>query len=149
MRRNNGARILKELIRAELSAMETYRLAMEKVSDEPEADELRRIASEHREAVSVLRQQYPAGAGPTPESPGIWGGWERAMETASTLFGNEDAVRALQRGEENDVKEYEKALSDKELDPRSRSLISSTLLPQTKEHIPTLDRFLRQKSRRG
>ena len=48
---NETAKVINGLCQDELAAVETYRQALDKVGEEPEADELRRIEAEHEEAV--------------------------------------------------------------------------------------------------
>ena len=46
-------------------------------------------------------------------------------------------------GEERGIEEYERALESPRLDAELKRLIATTLLPQTRAHLPVLDRFLR------
>lgn len=132
--------IVEALIEGELSACETYRQAA-LVVGEPGAAELRRIESEHREAAEAMRLRCDAR---TPTASGAWGAWARAVDDAARRYGREAALRALKAGEENGIREYERALESERLDPGLRRVIADTLLPQTRAHLPVLDRFLRQ-----
>src|SRR4051794_27644277 len=136
---------LNSLLRGEIAATETYQQALEKVGDEPEAAELRRIHKEHREAANELRQ-HVRGHGEVPDhGSGAWGAFAKAVEGTAKLFGNANAVRALKQGEESGLSSYNKALDDKDLAPECKSLIRSKLVPQTQEHISTLDRLIQAK----
>ena len=130
------------LLRGELAAVETYQQALTRVSNEPGAFELRHIEKEHREAAALLRQHVVQRGGKPAEDSGAWGTWARAVEGTAKLFGNATALRALREGEEHGVSSYEAALGDPNLDAECRKLISETLLPRTRAHIPILDRFL-------
>lgn len=137
---------LNSLLRGELSAVETYQQALDKVGDDPNGFELRRIASEHREAADTLRQHILHRGGKPPSDSGAWGTWAKIVTGAAKIFGDAAAIKALKEGEEHGAKEYQDALNDQNLDPECRQLISSTLLPRTRAHIDQLDRFLSFKS---
>src|SRR5262245_52104185 len=96
---------LNNLLRGELSAVETYRQALGKVGNEPDAAELRLIASEHREAADMLRRHILSRGGDPPYSAGAWGAWAKAVEGTAKLFGNAAAIKVLKEGEEHGVKE--------------------------------------------
>jgi demethoxyubiquinone hydroxylase (CLK1/Coq7/Cat5 family) len=134
---------LNSLLRGELAAVETYQQALGKASNEPGAVDLRQIEAEHREAAELLREYLVQRGGRPATDSGAWGTWARAVEGAAQLFGgNAAALRALKEGEEHGVSSYESALQDPNLDAESKELITATLLPRTRAHIPTLDRFL-------
>lgn len=140
---NKKSEIIKELIQGELSATETYKQALQKFSkDQPmAAQELQKIEAEHEKAVEILKQKFP-GNGDVPHSSGVWGTFSKAVEGTAKVFGNKAAIKALKEGEELGIREYEKALKEPELDPDFKQLISTTLLPQTRSHLPVLDRFM-------
>lgn len=133
---------LQSLLRGELSAVETYQQALEKLADEPGADGVKRLEREHRGAVEYLQRLIrDRGEQPAMES-GAWGAFARAVEGTSKLLGNTPALKALKEGEEHGIKEYVKALEDSSLDSDCESLIRNTLLPQQRGHIPVLDRLM-------
>jgi uncharacterized protein (TIGR02284 family) len=112
------------------------------VSDEPGAEELRRIHHEHREAANTLRQHVHHFGGEPDQDSGMWGGFAQFVEGTAKLFGNTAALKALKEGEEQGVNSYQDALEDEELPAECHSLISSRLMPQTREHIQALDRIM-------
>jgi uncharacterized protein (TIGR02284 family) len=135
---------LNSLLRGELSAVETYEQALQKVGAEPGAFDLRRIDAEHREAVNMLRRQIRQRGGKPSAGSAAWGGWARAVEGTAKVFGNKVALEALKGGEEHGISSYERALQDGKLDPECRQMISARLLPQTRSHLQVLDRFLKR-----
>lgn len=137
-----GEGSLGSLVRGEMAAVETYKQALEKVGDEEGGDDLRRIESEHEEAVRVLSRSLAGIAVEPPKDSGIWGDWSKAVEGTAKLFGNKAAIKALKEGEEHGVHEYEDALQDDTLDLEVKQIIRSELLPKTKSHVPVLDRLL-------
>jgi uncharacterized protein (TIGR02284 family) len=133
---------LNRLIRGELSAMETYRQALDKMKDAPEATELHAIMVEHRTAAQVLRQHVKERGGDPSEASGPWGTWAMVVEGTAKLFGNAAALKALKEGEEHGVKEYESFLTDPNADEECKELTRTRLLPQATTHVPILDRLI-------
>ncbi|MDP3543792.1 MAG: CBS domain-containing protein [Elusimicrobiota bacterium] len=136
-----GARI-GTLARRELSAVETYRLALGKVGREAGGEELLRIEREHEEAVGLLLESLRRRGEAPPRSSGLRGRWSKAVEGASLMLGRGPALRALRNGEARGLNDYENALRDDALDPEVKELIRGRLLPRAREHIPALERLL-------
>jgi uncharacterized protein (TIGR02284 family) len=136
---------LNSLLRGELAATETYQQAMEKAGNEGWAEELRRIRDDHRTAANTLRQHVHGHGGKPDQGSGAWGAWAKAVEGTAKVFGNAAALKALKEGEEHGVKSYEDALNNPDLPADCKTLIRSTLLPQTRGHIPVLDRLMSDK----
>jgi len=139
--RNINIDTLNALLRGELAATETYEQALEKVTAEPQATKLRRVQFEHREAANRIRDQLHRLGGNPVNSSGAWGALARMVEGTAKLFGEAAAIRVLKEGEQTGLHSYEDAL-EKELAPECKSLIRSALLPQTREHIHTLDQLI-------
>jgi len=133
---------LNRLIRGELSAIETYRQALDRMRDAPEATELHSMMVEHRTAVQTLREHVQQRGGNPADSSGAWGAWAKLVEGAAQLFGNAAALKALKEGEEHGIKEYESFLADEHADQECRDLVRTQLLPQARSHIPVLDRLI-------
>jgi uncharacterized protein (TIGR02284 family) len=133
------------LLRGELSATETYQQALENVGHEPEAEDLRRIHREHREAANEWRKYVHKLGGKPDQDSGAWGMFAKAIEGSAKIFGNTAALKALKEGEEHGVKLYEDALKDQDLTADGLTMIRGTFLPQTREHINVLDRLMQTK----
>lgn len=130
---------LNSLLRGEISAVETYEQAIEKVDDEHASDAtaLRAIAQEHGEAAQSLRDEIRRLGAEADDSSGAWGAWAKTVEAAAKLFGDASALKALKEGEEHGLKDYREALDD--LDEPSRNLVSTRLIPNQVRHIAVLD----------
>jgi uncharacterized protein (TIGR02284 family) len=137
--------LIDTLLRGELSAVETYQQALDKVGTNSKAYDLNQIRSEHREAAYRLRQHILNRGGKPSKDSGAWGTWAKTVTGIAKVFSETAALKALKEGEEHGVKDYQDALSDPDLDPECRQLISSTLLPRTRSHIPVLDRLMNGK----
>jgi uncharacterized protein (TIGR02284 family) len=133
---------LNRLIRGELSAVETYRQALDKMKDAPEAVELHALLVEHRAAVQMLREHVQQRGGTPSTSSGAWGTWAKLVEGTAQLFGNAAGLKALKEGEEHGTREYESFLTDENADHECKRLVSTQLLPQARSHIPILDQLI-------
>ena len=133
---------LNSLLRGEISAIETYHQALEKLGDDGRMAELRRLHDDHVEAADVLRQHIHSRGGEPAKGSGAWGAFAKAVAGTAKLFGKTVALRALKEGEEQGIFEYENALKDFDLPADCKNLIETKLLPKTKAHIPVLDQLL-------
>lgn len=145
-RPNKTPETLRTLIRGELSAMETYSQALEKLGTGQDASELRRIYEDHRKAYNALEQELVRlGNADVPRASGAWGAFARAVESSAKLLGETTALLALQRGEEFGIQEYRRALGQPGLAEDVRHLIREGLLPQTESHLPVLSRMIERR----
>jgi uncharacterized protein (TIGR02284 family) len=133
---------LNRLVRGELSAIETYQQALDKMRDAPEATELQAIEADHRGAVRALKDQVLQHGGTPDDQSGAWGTWAKLVASTARIFGNTAALEALRQGEQHGIKEYERAMEADDVDAESRKLIRSKLLPQAQSHISVLDRLI-------
>jgi uncharacterized protein (TIGR02284 family) len=140
---------LNSLLRGEISAVETYQLAIEKIDDEHASDAtaLRAIAQEHGEDAQALRESIEELGGEADDSSGPWGAWAKTVQGVAKLFGDASALKALKEGEEHGLKDYEEAVGD--VDEASRALIVSRLIPNQRRHIATLDGMISKINRLG
>jgi len=133
---------LNSLLRGEISAAETYRVAIDKVdgSRPAERDTLGQISREHGEHAQKLRAEIRRLHADPDDSSGAWGAWARSVEAVSTLFGDSSALKALKEGEEHGLREYREALDG--LDGSARELVSGTMIPAQVRHIDVLDEMI-------
>jgi uncharacterized protein (TIGR02284 family) len=133
---------LRELVRGEISAVETYEQALSKVDGEAGHTELGHLHDDHRYAADQLSEHLRRHGGEAPDGSGAWGAWAKVVEGTAKIFGETAALKALKEGEEHGIKQYEDALDDGDLPPDCRELIESDLLPKLKAHVPVLDRLM-------
>lgn len=132
---------LNELLRGEMSAIETYRQALEKVGTESGVQDLHRFAKDHRDAADQLWRHIEQHGGEPSESSGAWGAWAQAVEGTAKLFGNAAALKALKEGEEHGLKSYQSALENKDMAPECLTLLRD-LSGKLREHITGLDQLI-------
>jgi uncharacterized protein (TIGR02284 family) len=133
---------LNRLVRGELSAVETYRQALDKLKDAPEATELHALMVEHRTAAQSLREHVKQRGGDAADGSGPWGTWAKFVEGAAKMFGTAAALKALKEGEQHGIDEYESFLEDQNADEECKELVRARLLPQAHSHVPILDRLI-------
>jgi len=133
---------LNSLLRGEISAAETYRIAIDKVEGgrTTELASLREISREHGENAQKLRDEIRRLGGAADDSSGAWGAWAKTVEGVSSLFGDTSAIKALKEGEEHGLKDYQDAVDD--VEPSCRDLILETMIPAQKRHIDILDAMI-------
>jgi hypothetical protein len=137
------SKTLDSLLRGELSAIETYRMALDKLehSNEPGVAELQAMRRDHRDAADALWHLLERKGERPSEGSGAWGAFARAVEGTAKLFGNAAALKALKEGEEHGLKEYENALHDEHLPADARTRIQG-FMGRQRAHIQVLDRLI-------
>ena len=120
---------LNELLRGELSAVESYDKAMPAVENEPRvrADLLECRASHEARAERIREAVLQVGGEPARAS-GAWGLFARALAGGARALGWKTVVSTLEEGEDHGLKEYKQAMP--KLDEGLQQLVSSELYPQ-------------------
>ena len=121
---------LNSFLRGELSAVETYRMALDKLdATSPGRAEMQINMASHQERVSLLRDAIFACGGKPADGSGPWGVFAKAVEGTATVFGDKAAIAALEEGEDHGLRDYKGELDDEDLDMQSKALLTSRLLP--------------------
>jgi bacterioferritin (cytochrome b1) len=133
---------LNSLLRGEISAAETYRMAIDKVASDSSARAglLREIQEEHGRAAQVIRDRIRELGADAVDSSGAWGAWAKTVQATMNLFGDTSCIKALKEGEEHGLKDYNDALVA--LDATSQELLQNQLIPQQRRHIDLLDQMI-------
>lgn len=138
-----AVRQLNSLLRGEISAAETYRMAIDKVADSDNATNaglLREIQEEHGRAAQGIRDRIRELGGEPSDSSGAWGAWAKTVQGTMNLFGDASALKSLKEGEEHGLKDYQEAVGD--VDLNSAQLIQNQLIPAQQRHINLLDQLI-------
>ena len=138
-----SVRQLNSLLRGEISAAETYRMAIDKLSASDNAANvglLREVQEDHGRAAQGIRDRIQELGGEASDSSGAWGAWAKTVQGAMSLFGDASSLKALKEGEEHGLKDYNEALDD--VDPNSAQLIQNQLIPAQQRHINLLDQLI-------
>ena len=121
---------LNSFLRGELSAVETYRMALDKLdATSPSRAEVEACLASHQERVTALREAIVQLGGKPSDSSGPWGVFAKAVEGTAKVFGDKAAIAALEEGEDHGLKDYKGELDDDDLDMQSKALLMSRLLP--------------------
>lgn len=124
-----------DLLRLEQAAVACYQQVLEKLAANPAAGLLDGILRAHERAATSWREQvYAFGGRPTAEA-GAWAAFAPGM-------GGPLAYQSLREAEDYTARSYQDALQATDLPAESTMLIRGTLLPQTQEHIRTLDQLM-------
>jgi demethoxyubiquinone hydroxylase (CLK1/Coq7/Cat5 family) len=118
---------LNSFLRGEISAVETYRQALNKVNDVRARTELEQCHMSHQQRVDLLRMRIMELGGEPAQSSGPWGAFAKAAEGGAAAFGEKAAIDVLEEGEDHGLKDYQKHLND--LDATSRMFVEQELLP--------------------
>jgi uncharacterized protein (TIGR02284 family) len=142
---------LNRCLRSELSAIETYRQALDRDRQDfgtrTEFQRLTEILREHEEAASRLQQVIRQAGGEPSTDSGAWGTWSKIIMGAAKLFGDKAALKSLKEGEESGLKEYERCLRDADVSPQTRDLLTE-LMSRQQRHIRELDSLIDAVDRR-
>lgn len=118
---------LNSLLRGEISAVETYRQALDRVVDGQARVQLEECARSHQERVQTLRDCVSRLGGVPSQDSGAWGTFAKLVEGSAKPFGDKAAIAALEEGEDRGLADYRKEIP--QLDAQSRSVIEQELLP--------------------
>src|SRR6266566_3386622 len=141
-----AVRQLNSFLRGEISASETYRMAVDKLSDSEKpaattnAGLLREIQEEHARAAQTLRDRIQELGGEPSDSSGAWGAWATSVQGTMNVLGDSAALKSLKEGEEHGLKDYQAGLED--VDPNSQQLVQNQLIPAQQRHINLLDQLI-------
>lgn len=122
-------RTLNELLRGEISAVETYGRALSLVHDDLDArQDLEECRASHQDRAARLGAEIRHRGGDPASGSGAWGLLASLIERVASIAGPRIAIAALELGEDHGLKEYEERLVG--VDLPARSIISADFYPQ-------------------
>jgi uncharacterized protein (TIGR02284 family) len=128
--------VLNSFLRGEISAVETYRQALEKVTQPQVRTPLQDCMQSHTQRVAVLSAQIRALGGSPATSSGVWGAFAKAVEAGAKAFGDKAAVAALEEGEDHGRNDYRRDIE--KLEPASREIVQSRVIPEQQRTHDTM-----------
>ena len=141
---DEACRQLNSFLRGEISAAETYRMAIDKAGQSADANGnmslLREIQEEHGRAAQALRDRIRELGGEPSDSSGAWGAWAKFVQGTGNLLGDAASLKSLKEGEEHGLKDYEEGVDD--IDATSAELVQNQLIPAQQRHISLLDQLI-------
>ncbi len=136
---------LNSFLRGEMSAVETYQMALAKLDEiSTVRDELLINLKSHQDRVASLADAIIAVGGTPATGSGPWGTWAKAVEGTAKLLGEKAAIAVLEQGEDHGLADYTDDID--KLDADCRRIVVDELLPQQKR---THDRLSTLKRRVG
>lgn len=132
---------LNHFLRGELSAVETYKQAIGKLTNYAHLQKLEQCLLSHEERVSELRRKVQQLGGNPEEGSGLWGAFAMLVEGSAKLLGETAAINALESGEDHGLADYR---DFKDADPAVRQLLQSQLLPAQMETHAAMSRLKKE-----
>lgn len=126
--REQSVDVLNSFLRGEISAVETYRQALEKVEKPQIASQLQDCMQSHKQRVTLLSEQIRTLGGEPSTSSGVWGAFAKAVEAGAKTFGEKAAIAALEEGEDHGRNDYKRDID--KLDATSRQVIQTRVIPE-------------------
>ena len=123
---------LNGFLRGEITAAETYRIALERLKPNSTfRNQLEAARSSHLERETKLQAKIREIGGAPESSGGVWGAFAKAVESGATMLGDKVAVSALEEGEDRGLREYRDDLGVLPVDVQQ--LVTRELLPKQVE----------------
>ena len=124
---------LNSFLRGEMSAVETYQMAIDKLDANSTArDELLVNLKSHQDRVMMLQDALIQLGGTPAKSSGPWGTFAKAVEGTAKTLGDKMAVSALEEGEDHGLKDYKNGID--KLDFECRGVVAQLLPQQQQTH---------------
>lgn len=117
---------LNSLLRGELSAVETYRQGLEKITDTSLRASLLECRSSHESRVQLISDRVVELGGEPSDGSGVWGAFAKLVEGGAKLFGDKSAIAALEEGEDKGLRDYRDEV--KKVDGTTRTFVETQLL---------------------
>ena len=127
---------LNSFLRGELSAAETYRLALERLEQSQHRPTLIQCSRSHEERARLLTEAILGRGGEPANSSGAWGSLVRMIERSAVAISESAAVAVLEEGEDHGRDDYLRDLDN--LEPSARQLIEFAILPEQRRTHDTI-----------
>jgi uncharacterized protein (TIGR02284 family) len=132
---------LNSFLRGEISAVETYRQALGRVSDDTLRGTLEECRQDHEHRVEELRERIRRLGGEPVESSGLWGTFAKLVQGGADLLGDKAAIQALEEGEDHGLHDYQRDVD--QVHGEARRFVKMELLPAQKRTHERLSRLKR------
>jgi uncharacterized protein (TIGR02284 family) len=124
---------LNSFLRGEISAVETYKKALDHVKEARLRSELEELERDHEARVAALRERIERLGGQPTESSGVWGTLTELMQAGADALGEKAAIQALEQGEDHGLADYRRDVD--QLHGEARRFARMELLPaQQRSH---------------
>ena len=127
---------LNSFLRGELSAAETYRLALDRLDQSEYRPSLVQCTRSHEERARLLTEAILGRGGEPADSSGAWGSLVRMVERTAATLSESAAVAVLEEGEDHGRDDYLRDLDN--LEPSARQLVEFAILPEQRRTHETI-----------
>jgi hypothetical protein len=124
---------LNRFLRNEMSAVETYRLALETLRSGLITSTLQKNLRSHEDRVSILRSEIRNQGGNPTRSPGRPSSFVELVAATPGFIDRGAAVAALENGEDRGRGVYQQAIDH--VEPSLRELVQGLLSEQLRTHV--------------
>jgi len=134
---------LEECLRLELSAVETYELALKHLDHVGLHHMCQEILASHARRTERLTEKIERLGADAVKSSGLWGAFAKAVQAGADLLGDRTAIAALEEGEDRGLQLYTEVPG--ECDPKTRRFIETELMPEqqrTHELCRTMKKYV-------
>ena len=130
---------LNSFLRGEISAVETYRQAIGRVSDERLRSDLEDCLHDHEHRVEAIRERVEKLGGTPVGSSGLWGTFAKLVQGGAALLGEKTAIQALEEGEDHGLADYQRDVD--KTHGEARRFVRMELLPAQKRTHERMSRL--------
>ncbi|HVH46414.1 MAG TPA: DUF2383 domain-containing protein [Labilithrix sp.] len=124
---------LNSFLRGEMSAVETYRQALEALKTSAHTGKLTECKQSHEQRVAILADEIRKLGGTPAESSGPWGTFAKIIEGGAAALGEKTAIAALEEGEDHGNRDYKTDVQ--KLDGEARTVVEQKVVPlQLRSH---------------
>ncbi len=135
---------LNSFLRGEISAVETYRQALEALDSSACRPQLAKCKQSHEQRVALLTQQIRGLGGEPATSSGAWGAFAKLVEGGAAAMGDKAAIAVLEEGEDHGNADYKRDLE--KLDPTVRAVVAQQIVPMQRETHANMSALKKQLS---
>ncbi|RYD47040.1 MAG: DUF2383 domain-containing protein [Verrucomicrobiaceae bacterium] len=128
-----------KLLRGEISAIETYTLAIGKCDEELVVRTLDRIRDDHELNANILRFHLSALGGIPAHNSLVPDAMASKLEGAAALLSDHTAISALIGRERSRIREYESVLEDPHVREEIKVRLRGENLPRLRDHVESLN----------
>jgi bacterioferritin (cytochrome b1) len=127
--------VLNSLLKDELSAVETYDVALRGRSTFSAKTELSQCQRSHETRASILREKILILGGEPAAKAGLAGTWDKLVEKGASAISDDMAIRTLEQSEDHVLRDYRDGLG--KVLPEVRGFLEQ-ILPQEEQTHRTL-----------
>jgi hypothetical protein len=127
---------LNSFLRGELSAVESYKLALDHLEQSEFRATLVQCSRSHEERARLLTEAILGRGGEPSPSSGAWGSLVRMVERSALALGEGAAIAVLEEGEDHGRDDYLRDLDS--LEPSARQLVEFAILPEQRRTHDTV-----------